>query len=463
MSHFHKSDDVLGEWLAVADRATQPARAPRGSRSGATLRLAFAAAVAIVLVTAVLAPRLLTTNQPVAGGSPTAPSAPTATVSTTASSAPTPTSTEATPTAEASPSASQISQGSGAAGQTLALTTDGVTSGWTGFNWTKVSDAGPLLGAADNGQVVTWAHGYAVTSGVGQGASGSVLTSPDGVTWTIGPQGLISTVAAGPAGLIAIVSSGGDGQDQAEWLSSDGNGWTRLSTGPSFEVMSLAGTAGGYVAAGVSQSDGVHLGFSADGVTWQTVDPQAGAVWDTMQPFAVESAQGHFLLIGTLQPGSGLGPDSIILASSTLGGHVWWSDDGTHWTRSTGLDGSIPVVIDVASGGLLLHTNYNATPGGLGLFSSTDGGMTWSVETDFGPLGAQPCQGECATNPDGSMSGNGSIILAVKTDGSAAWVSTDGHDWTRIAWGGPGQAIVIVLPRGVLVNAANDLEYGAAK
>jgi hypothetical protein len=451
MSHFHKSDDVLGEWLAVADKATPPARAPRGSNSGTALRLAFAAAVAILLATAVLAPRVLTTNEPAVGGSPSA-------------SAPVTTSPESTPTAtESTPNPTQTPQASQAIDYTMPFHTDGVTSGWKGFEWSKVANPGPLLGAADDGQIVTWARGYAFASSMGLTESGSVWTSSDGVTWTIGPEGLISTVAAGPAGLIAIVSSGGDGSDQAEWLSTDGRRWTRLSTGPSFEVMSLAGTANGYVAAGVSQSDGVHLAFSTDGASWQTVDAEPGASWDTMQQFRVQSAHDRFLLMGTLQPGSGLGPDSIILASSTLGGHVWWSDDGLHWTRSTGLDGSIPVAIDVASGGLLLHTNYNATPGGLGLFSSADDGKTWSVETNFGPLGTQPCQGECATNPDGSMSGNGTLILAVKTDGSAAWTSTDGHNWTKIPWGGPKNAIVTVLPRGALVNAPDDLEYGAAK
>jgi hypothetical protein len=66
------------------------------------------------------------------------------------------------------------------------------------------------------------------------------------------------------------------------------------------------------------------------------------------------------------------------------------------------------------------------------------------------------------TSPDGLISANGNVFLAVKTDGKKAWLSYDGHTWTPIAWTGGFPALsysLVVMPRGVILGDS----YGAAR
>ena len=53
---------------------------------------------------------------------------------------------------------------------------------------------------------------------------------------------------------------------------------------------------------------------------------------------------------------------------------------------------------------------------------------------------------------------NGTVIVAVKGDGSKAWISSDARTWTQIAWSGHTGGI-LALPGGVI---AGD-QYGAGK
>jgi hypothetical protein len=88
--------------------------------------------------------------------------------------------------------------------------------------------------------------------------------------------------------------------------------------------------------------------------------------------------------------------------------------------------------------------------GGPDLQSSIDGGKTWTIEPTFSPLGAAPTanEGEAAgiTSPDGMISSNGSIFLALKSDGQA-WTSSDGRKLDIDSMGRPptGQRTAIAV------------------
>ena len=121
----------------------------------------------------------------------------------------------------------------------------------------------------------------------------------------------------------------------------------------------------------------------------------------------------------------------------------------------------LPGEVDVAAHGLLLEGTIDSDPGGHTRAYSTDGGQTWTDDQSLAPLGPV-CTGRCFTGPDGHYSSNGTVIVAVKNDGSKAWISSDARTWTQIAWGGPkpfDTGDFMALPGGIL---AGD-QYGAGK
>ena len=446
MRSSHKSDDLLGEWRAIADRATPPGRAPRGSASGSPWPALLVVAVVLVLAAAVLVPRAIAPSGPAVGDSPSETAPVTAGP---AMSVPT-------------PSAVSSAKGSASPGRAVTTETRGVADGWQGFDWTAVADWSPLLGAAEDHRVISWAHGYAMTVTIGDTPPSQVWASADGIKWTLGPEPA-SLVAAGPAGLVAI---GG----QVVWTSADGAKWTHAGTiSASTYITSIAGNSSGFVAITADASGHSTVEFSSDALHWSPVTVEAGLKWDTTRP-VVQAANGRLFLMGGLAAGSGLGPNGMALLSTAINTHVWWSDDGRTWTRPTGLDGSYGAYIDAASGGRLLHTDYGSIPGGSGYLWSRDNGKTWTSDPGFGPLGQRVCQGECGNFPDGSIGSNGKTFLAVKSDGHA-WTSTDGKTWHAISWGGGATSMnsMVVLPRGVLVYPAERKPgdpaamYGAAK
>ncbi len=456
MSPFHKSDEVLSEWQALTSRATPPPRAPRGSSSRSQLRLAFAGFVALVIVAAVIGPRAFGPTGPASSDSPAVTEPPSGSVS------PDPLST---PIATASQVAT--APATAPAGSNPTFTTNGVTANWKGFSWSPIPtgkpDENPLSSTAFYGPVVHWTHGYAmVGQPLAQGPGEEVWTSPDGTTWTRTLMAPFVQVAEAPHSLVAITVEGtSEGAGQTAWSSPDGTHWTNLGIPKGLDmIVSLAGTPTGLVAVSRSGSNQDQVVVSTDGLNWSTVTVEQGLQWDDYGA-TVQAGNGRFFLMGGLAPGSGLGPNGIVLASSTGTGHVFWSDDGRNWQRSVVSAGGYGTGIDSAAGGLILHTNYRATPGGVGMAYSSDGGETWIDDPKFGPLGEQVCQGECGIGPDGVIGSNGELFLAVRPDGHA-WTSIDGKTWSSITWNGPMDEVSLqnlrFLPRGVLIDG----KYGAA-
>jgi hypothetical protein len=243
-------------------------------------------------------------------------------------------------------------------------------------------------------------------------------------------------------------------------------------------VDSIAGTSAGLVATGHSEvgsgklaTQTFSVAFSSDGITWTPLEIQPGITWDDVGP-QVQSGDGRFFVMGgytssvadtafrldAFARSGGLGGRSPVGAGATGKGGLWWSDDGRKWT-STG-DWVYAASLVFGRDGMLVYESPRLIPGGVGLGMSTDGGKTWASAQD-GPVGSIVCgQGECSPGPDGTFASNGTVIVALKTNGKT-WVSYDGKTWTLIKGVGPANnfGTFLVLPRGVVVAGA----YGAAR
>ncbi|MGD0122513.1 MAG: hypothetical protein ABSC46_08140 [Candidatus Limnocylindrales bacterium] len=401
------------------------------------------------------------------------------------------------PTSEALPSPvavsfTAVSPSLGTATPTLppyaaSSTTVGVASNWTGFSWSRLPADNPLATAdpwRTGAQLLAWQHGYVVYGTTNGNSNAFVWTSADGQTWTqvtaiVAPRVLVAACAAG---LVAVAGDpSATGSTQMVWASSDGVQWHIVGalSGLAF-VDSIAGTSAGLVAtghtlngAGKFATSTFSVAFSTDGISWTPIEVEPGIAWDDVGP-QVQSGNNRFFVMGGLSDSQAKGADfrfdaldvtgvtgrSGPVGASQIGkGGLWWSDDGRKW-KSTGTWAYADALV-FGRDGILVHENPRLIPGYVGLDVSTDGGKTWAKATNYGPLGAAVCgQGECSEGPDGVIASNGTVFVAVKSNGRI-WTSYDGKTWTPIAGNGPVPDLrtFLVLPRGVILAGS----YGAAK
>jgi hypothetical protein len=354
-------------------------------------------------------------------------------------------------------------------------------SDWKSFAWSSASSAG-LPFVAEKANRLQWSHGFAV-SGIGQGnwtnqvLTWQVWTSSDGLAWTeaSGVAGTGVYVAEGPSGLVAIgLSPLGSAETQTVWTSTDGRTWSKAGTTSGLgHLVSLAGNSRTLVAVWDHSGNRVGTGgvngsysteTSADGLHWTDVAQVAFGQSQVFAPPFVTSAGGRLFAMG---PAANSGTSvrqnpNVFMSTAAPHGTIWWSDDGKTWHLAGGNFSGLPDAIDVAAHGLLLEGTLGSVPGGDTLAYSTDGGQTWTNDQSFAPLGPVECTGECVSGPDGYYSSNGTVIVAVKSDGSKAWISSDARTWTQITWGGPkpfDTGGIMALPGGVV---AGD-QYGAGK
>lgn len=355
-----------------------------------------------------------------------------------------------------------------------AFQTAGAADAWTGFSWGGVPGSSPLDTVRS---VLRWSGGYLATTSTDPSSPTTGLwTSTDAETWT--PVTAIPAsdvmVSVAPGGLVAIAVDPVARTPESVWTSSDGASWHDAgSSDLPGTLVSIAGTTTAIVATvdlapgseGVrySESDGYAVLSSTDGIHWQAETPAGGIQTARGQIPHVQTAGGRFFLMGVDGPIASR-PDGLqVVLAATAGFDVTlWSDDARTWTQCGGHYSGFAEMILSARDGLLLETNGHATPGGVGLARSSDGGKTWIADDNFNPLGAASCTGECSVGPAGVIGSNGNAFLAV-SDGGKAAISYDGEAWTPISWGGPAPTDngpgFVMLPRGVFVAG----RYGAAK
>jgi hypothetical protein len=123
--------------------------------------------------------------------------------------------------------------------------------------------------------------------------------------------------------------------------------------------------------------------------------------------------------------------------------------------------------------GLIATGGFFATPGATLWWQSSDG-RQWQALPGYPPLGPTTCVGEgCSGQPDGSLVGDGTRMIAVRGGSSAgAWTSTDGLAWRRLAASGDvpdAQATAagaanppVLMSGGILVSDGTTTWYGVA-
>ena len=198
-----------------------------------------------------------------------------------------------------------------------------------------------------------WSRGLVAFGSDGGRDSGSFrrptlasTLSSDGVHWStpspIDVSGFpdrveIAQVAEGPAGLVAVGrfppdTCGGPPVIAGLWYSKDGRIWRAVRLPTSMvrgHVETFDGGSAGYIATG-KQSDGKTPGIwlSQDATTWRTTalpKPSNG----TLVVSGATSFAGGLVVAGAV-----LGPDGCGGASSVHPA-VWWSADGSSWTRQS--------------------------------------------------------------------------------------------------------------------------------
>jgi hypothetical protein len=469
-----KSDEILGEWLSVAGSVPQPTRAPRGNHRQQRIRSGLPVSMAATLL-AVVVIAVAIGVRPASG----------------------PSSVGASQSASASGSSPAIVESgqpsavpSGLPSPTAPASVPVATlpaSDWKSFAWSSASSAGiPFI--REKSSTLKWSHGF-VVSGLGPDQLYSnkdfvyrLWTSSDGVSWTEagGVTGSGLHVAEGPNGLVAIGLSVGRPETQTVWTSADGRTWSKAGTTSGLgHMVSLAGNSNTLVAiwdhsAGTdcTLNGGFSTETSADGLHWTNVAQVAFGYSQMSAPPFATSAGGRLFAMG---PAADFGISVQLAGNNCLStapgrGTIWWSDDGQAWHLAAGNLRGLPWAIDIAAHGLLLEGVLDSAPGGYTLARSTDGGQTWTDDQSFAPLGPI-CTGACpsGTGPDGYYSSNGAVIVAVKSDGSKAWISSDARTWTQIKWGGPALDVlgILALPGGVLVGDQSGVlpgdQYGAGK
>lgn len=146
------------------------------------------------------------------------------------------------------------------AGRFVAATDDhGLWSSVTGDRWEVVLDIdGPQLHEVEHLRNLF----------IAVGASGTILTSPDGLQWTSRPLGISEPLHCLAENSERLVAAG--------WMvvatSVDGLSWTRTTVDPAFETSSLAFGNGRFVATSVS---GRHW-ISTNGLDWRSQNSLPG-------------------------------------------------------------------------------------------------------------------------------------------------------------------------------------------
>jgi hypothetical protein len=248
--------------------------------------------------------------------------------------------------------------------------------GWAGIVWQHVAkpfaagDPAPLrIDGLVGGDGVVSGWGRVATPGRNQfGDVGAVFLSSDGVSWRsialddgVDPKDTSepSGVAVGPLGMLAYGGVCCSVEERALWQSTDGLMWTRIRPVGAFMPQAsfmtrIVGVETGWVAVG---SAGVRAAIwtSADGRTWELVDPDAAGLGKGVVSDVAITPDG-LVAVGTVDDAAG-----------THDGAIWVSKDGTTWVRTAENDATLvgPDEVELSrvisfAGGLFVVGNFGA-------------------------------------------------------------------------------------------------------
>ena len=351
-----------------------------------------------------------------------------------------------------------------------------LAGGWTGLDW---SDAANIPTDTQIFDVTAWQGEYVgvgVTGGLdAQTGEAAFLTSRDGLDWTVAYQynALESPIQVVPfgKGLLAVSSQspllGGCCSTPLLWQSDDGTTWYGIQPLGDWSsvwinhvaLMGVASTADGVVVLGMDGNHAPVVLHSTDGRHWSQVSLPAS--FDRAVPTRLTAYPGGF----------------VIVVHELARPAAWWSADGLAWqaadVQGTVVHGGELSQIAVGAGGLYVVgvDTEPGQPGNRGPQSdwvSADG-KTWRQA------------GQMAKNvpPDAGLAGDGTHLVLLGQDPDtigpvlAAWASTDGTTWTRLAFTGATATLpstrdvfgygrgLWVAPGGIVVLAGTPMSQEA--
>lgn len=186
-----------------------------------------------------------------------------------------------------------------------------------GITWTSRAS-----GATQDLWDVAYGNGTLVAVG-----DSDLVTSPDGITWTARTSGATNVLSAVAYGANIFVTVGWGGTILS---SPDGSSWTARTSGTTNSLYGLTYAAGKFVAVG----DSGTILTSQDGINWSS---QVSSVTERLQ--GVAYGEGTFLAVGEK-------------------GIVLWSSDGASWNSSYSVSfmigmtfGATQTLLGVAYGG----------------------------------------------------------------------------------------------------------------
>ena len=282
-----------------------------------------------------------------------------------------------------------------------------------GSSWAPVtSGAGGGSGTTNALMGITWTGTQFVTAG----ASGTIMTSPDGIIWTVRNSGTtadLNAVAWTGAQLLAFGASG------TILTSSDGVTWTQRTSGVTFALNAATWTGTQIVIAGNS----APTLTSPDGITWTTVTPAFASYGSGLSV----AWDGTYFIVGT---------NSISNYVNYPEGYA--STDLLHWTYISALSGPY------SYGMLWAGTQFLAVQSGGSIRTSPDG-FTWASRSS----------GTTAALRAVAWSSSLSLFIIVG-DAGTVLTSPDSVGWTSRTSGTSNPL------RGVAFSAAHIVAVGDA-
>jgi hypothetical protein len=230
-----------------------------------------------------------------------------------------------------------------------------------GTNWTARTAASALNWAS-----VTYGNGLFVAVARSSGSS-NVMTSPDGITWTLRMPSSIAMnwncVTYGNGLFVAVGTLIGASTDKTVMTSPDGITWTERTAISNNLWNSVVYGNGLFVAVALG---GNSVMISPDGITW-TAKTFTGGVTTSFS--SITYGNGKFVAVSNMMTSN----------------KVMYSDDGINWTSVNGIDGKPWNRITYGNGNFVA----SASGGALQNIMTSPDGINWVLRDH--PEGGLPC------------------------------------------------------------------------